>query len=135
VSADLGNGSLRFYCEARVRGRPEGYDLDEKMLDGLEPGARGWAIPVKLGSQMDQPTGELENFESRSAEPVATGERSARRNQLGFQPPGRFRRRTSNSGCRGALRGAGGVVSAGDAGAARYEGSCSFGRPTARASS
>jgi catechol 2,3-dioxygenase-like lactoylglutathione lyase family enzyme len=74
--------SLRFYCDGLGFVPAEGYDLDEQMLDGLDR-ALEIAGPVKLRSQMITNAAlkiELLAF----AEPAATGEPSARRNQLGF---------------------------------------------------
>jgi catechol 2,3-dioxygenase-like lactoylglutathione lyase family enzyme len=79
--ADL-QQSLRFYCEGLGFEAAEVYDLDERMLDGLDR-ALEVSSPVKLRSQMIK-NGELKIELLHYTEPEATGSPSTSRGQIGF---------------------------------------------------
>lgn len=74
--------SLRFYCEGLGFEPAEGYDLNEKMLDGLDR-ALEVSAPVALRSQMIK-LGDLKIELLHFASPVAVGSASTVRNQIGF---------------------------------------------------
>ncbi len=79
--ADL-ERSLRFYCDGLGFEMAEGYDLDEKMLVGIDR-ALEVSSPVRLRSQMIK-NGDLKIELLHFAEPVAAGTPSASRGQIGF---------------------------------------------------
>lgn len=74
--------SLRFYCDGLGFTKAEGYDLDEKMLAGLDR-ALEVSSPVQLRSQMIT-NGELKIELLHFAEPAAAGVPSTSRGQIGF---------------------------------------------------
>jgi len=79
--ADL-DRSLRFYCEGLGFTEAEGYDLDEKMLAGIDR-ALEVTSPVQLRSQMIT-NGDLKIELLHFAEPKASGAPSVSRGQIGF---------------------------------------------------
>jgi glyoxylase I family protein len=79
--ADL-DRSLRFYCGGLGFTPAEGYDLDERMLDGLDR-ALEVSSPVQLRSQMIT-NGELKIELLHFSEPRPTGAPSPSRGQIGF---------------------------------------------------
>jgi glyoxylase I family protein len=73
---------LRFYCDGLGFALAEGYDLDDRMLEGLDR-ALEVERPVKLRSQMIT-NGEMKIELLHFAQPVAGGRPAHSRGEIGF---------------------------------------------------